>query len=122
MPMLSKVIHTYDTQSSGCIRALVDSIDCRNDLTRVYVRLKGVPHTSSRIDNVTMQAESTILTMNDIDGVDVKRWFQWEDSPYIPIEIDFAPLKKQCERLVFTISTPNGNATWVATETKNKNK
>lgn len=115
LPAWGKVVRGYSTQSAGATAAVVDSIDFRQDLTRVYARLKGTPHTAARIDNITMQAGKTTLVMNDIDGIDAERWFQWEDTPYIPIEIDFAPIKNTETKMVFSISGPRGISSWVAT-------
>ena len=108
LPAWGKVVRGYSTQSAGATAAVVDSIDFRQDLTRVYARLKGTPH-------ITMQAGKTTLVMNDIDGIDAERWFQWEDTPYIPIEIDFAPIKNTGTKMVFSISGPRGISSWVAT-------
>lgn len=72
----------------------VDSIDFRKDLTRVYGRLSGRPHTSCRIDAATLSTPSGDLLANDIDGIDFERYFQWEDDGVILLEIDFAPAKE----------------------------
>lgn len=122
LPGWGKVVRNFSTESAGATAAIIDSIDYRKDLTRVYARLKGVPHTSSRIDNIAMQSGKVSLTMNDLDGVDPERWFQWEDTPYIPIEIDFAPMKDTGAKVVLSVSGPRGNSTWVATPQTSTNK
>ncbi len=122
LPGWSKVVRKYTTECAGATAAVIDSIDFRSDLTRVYARLKGTPHTSSRIDNITIQSGKTSLVMNDLDGVDAERWFQWEDTPYIPIEIDFAPMKYGGAKVVFSVTGPRGISTWVATPKTSMNK
>ena len=103
----AKVIRGYNTISSGSIDAIIDSIDYRSDLTRVYARLQGAPHTSGRIDGITLSDATNSLTLTDIDGVDLKRWFQWEDDGVIPIEIDF-PKMNTLQSGVMIITTPRG--------------
>ena len=44
----------YRTTASQHITLVVDSIDYRQDLTRVYGKLIGTPHTSQRIDAMTL--------------------------------------------------------------------
>lgn len=73
------------------LRIEVDSVDFRTDLTRVYCRLIGRPHTANRIDYVTLRTPGVVLAANEIDGVDFERYFQWEDEGVIPVELDFAP-------------------------------
>lgn len=80
---------TVPRTASACV---VDSIDCRSELTRVYCRYTGRPHTSDRIDAVTLVTEERRLPGTDIDGVDFKRYFQWEEDGIINLEIDFAPV------------------------------
>lgn len=86
----------------------VDRVDYRGDLTRVYARLVGRPHTSQRIDGVSLKAAGKLYTATDIDGVDFKRWFQWEEDGVIPIEIDF-PAMKPTKAFVVTTKTPRGD-------------
>ncbi len=63
---------------------VVDRMAYRSDLTRLYGRLVGRPHTSCRVDAVSLTAGKRVYTATDIDGVDFKRWFQWEDDGEIP--------------------------------------
>ncbi|MCM1483179.1 MAG: hypothetical protein NC043_02510 [Muribaculaceae bacterium] len=106
------------TSGGGNITILVDSIDFRKDLTRAYVRFKGRPHTSSRIDalTVTVPANAASVSMTDIDGVDAKRWFQWEDDGMIDIEVDF-PAMKPSDKVIFTAETPYGKTQCTAVRT-----
>lgn len=72
----------------------VDSVMFRSDVTRVYCRILGRPHTSQRIDCASLVVNDTELNSTDIDGVDFERYFQWEDKGVIPLEIDFDPTRK----------------------------
>lgn len=72
----------------------VDSVSLRPDLARVYGRLIGTPHTSDRIDNAVIESGKKRYKATDIDGIDFKRYFQWEDEGVILVEIDFPPMKK----------------------------
>lgn len=106
--------------STGSLTFLADSVDFRSDLTRVYGRLSGRPHTSNRIDFISVrptegkQSEST-----DIDGVDMKRWFQWEDDGIIPVEIDFPAMSPQ-NNMVITVQGPRGESIWKLTNRSKK--
>lgn len=87
---------------------VVDSIQWRDDLTRVYCRLIGKPRTSDRIDGVTMTVPSRRYDATDIDGVDFKRYFQWEDEPAIHLEIDFPPVGKPHYPCTLVFDTVHG--------------
>lgn len=51
-PLAAKTIRGYESSSDNGLNFQVDSIDYRSDLTRVYGKLTGRPHTSNRIDLV----------------------------------------------------------------------
>lgn len=70
----------------------VDSVEWREDLSRVYCRIIGMPHTSERVDAVRMTVGKRRLDATDIDGIDFRRYFQWEDDGSILLEIDFPPV------------------------------
>ena len=89
----AKVIRGYSTTGVNPLSIVVDSIDYRSDLTRVYCNAVGRPHTSNRIDAMKMILKDGSYVANDIDGVDFKRYFQWEDEGSIPLEIDFPPMR-----------------------------
>lgn len=112
--MEAKVVKGYKTTTStGSIELIIDSIDFRKDLIRVYGKLKGVPHTSNRIDNMTLKSGKKIAAFTDIDGVDARRWFQWEDTGLIPVEIDFPPyFKSSTAMMMITTEGPKGNSSW----------
>lgn len=65
-----------------------------DDLIRVCGELVGRPHTSARIDSITLKSGHGQVAANDIDGVDFERYFLWEDDGRIYIEIDFPGYKQ----------------------------
>lgn len=109
--------------STGDLVFLADSIDFRSDLTRLYGRLSGRPHTAGRIDYITVNGDNKKpLMATDIDGVDFKRWFQWEDDGIIPLEIDFPPMKPAKMLIVLTYG-PKGESKWqITVNNRRKNK
>ncbi len=108
----------YSSRSTGGMELKVDSIDFRKDLTRVYGKLIGTPHTSSRIDAIHLSGDMLPkgATSNDIDGIDFKRWFQWEDSGSIYLEIDFPPCNKNGKNATMIVDSPKGQCTWIITQ------
>lgn len=95
----------YSSTTDPVLAVVVDSVDYRTDLTRVYGKLVGRPHTSGRVDGATFLSGKISRSATDIDGVDFKRYFQWEDDGVIPVEIDFPPLKPvKTARLVLSTS------------------
>ncbi len=90
----------------------VDSIDCRQDLTRMYARLWGNPNTAHRIDSLQLSAGPVLLEATDIDGVDMERWFQWEEDGVIAIEIDFGPVRELPRKMTLRAVTPKGPVVW----------
>lgn len=107
----AKVVKGFDfskDESTGYITFVVESVDYRPDLTRIYGKLKGKPHTSERIDELILILPSGKQhALTDIDGVDLKRWFQWEDNGLIDVEIDF-PVIKECNKFTLKSSGPKG--------------
>lgn len=77
----------------------IDSVDYRATLTRVYARIVGRPHTSMKIDSITHA--------KDIDGIDFKRWFQFEEEGIATIEIDFDS-KNYRKGFIFNIVSSKG--------------
>ncbi len=107
----SRVVRGYKSAPAGTsepVEFAVDSIDFRKDLTRVYGRLIGKPHTSNRIDDATLLTPAGAYEATDIDGVDFRRYFQWEDDGVILLEIDF-PRSKNPRAIEFV--TVRGKAT-----------
>lgn len=49
----------------------------------------GIPSTSQRIDGIDLVNGETVIPANDIDGVDFKRYFQFEETGVQVIEVDF---------------------------------
>ena len=110
MALSAKTVIVYEAVTPSPVLTLsVDSIDYRPDLTRLYGKLIGRPHTSQRVDAATILSGKSILTATDIDGVDFKRYFQWEDDGSIPVEIDF-PAVKQFGSATVELDTPRGKS------------
>ncbi|MDE5687392.1 MAG: hypothetical protein K2I18_02045 [Paramuribaculum sp.] len=107
----AKTVRMFSTSCTGPLTMVCDSIDYRADLTRVYGRLTGRPHTSNRIDGIVLVSGGKTFVSTDIDGVDLKRWFQWEDEGAIPVEIDFAPMSP-CREAVVKAAGPRGESQW----------
>lgn len=85
----------------------VKEIDFRNDLTRVRCTISGRPNTSSRISGVTLDGHPA----TDIDGIDLGRYFQFEESGLIDLEIDF-PAIKPARTTELKFITPSGPLTY----------
>lgn len=104
---------------------VVDSIMFRSDVTRVYGRLTGIPHTSARIDGFTITADPTgrrgQTRATDIDGFDFERRFQWEDSGSFPVEIDFPAMTPENNLLIDALF-PGGKKSWRVTRVVRRNK
>lgn len=108
----AKIVKNYKSHSDDVLTFQVDSIDFRKELTRVYGKVIGRPHTSHRIDGVTLNINNQALVSDDIDGVDFKRYFQWEDDGFILLEIDF-PATRPARNLNLNFNTVRGNATTI---------
>lgn len=89
----ARVEKNYKNTAADHINLIIDSIDFREDLTRLYGRMIGVPHTSQKINRMEMKVGSSVFNAEDIDGVDFERWFQWEDDGVISIEVDFKAMQ-----------------------------
>lgn len=90
----------------------IDSVSYRPDLTRVYATMKGHPNRAQRIDDIIFRYGHKSIEATDIDGVDFRRWFQWDDTGIINLEIDFPAIpdnKKIAKKLIF--DTPKGEYT-----------
>lgn len=97
--------------AAGVLTLKVDSIDFRKDLTRVYCRASGRPNTSQRVDAVTLTVGNKAMGATDIDGVEMKKYFQFEDEGFIPLEIDF-PATRSGRRGTLTFVTVLGTYTY----------
>lgn len=87
--------------------AVITKVEFRSDLTRVYATLNGIPHTSFRIDKVVLITPAKkSYQFTDIDGIDAKRYFQWEDDGIIKIEIDF-PAMNNCQQFTLEFYGPD---------------
>ena len=89
----ARVEKNYKNTAADHVNLIIDSIDFREDLTRLYGRMIGVPHTSQKINRMEMKVGSSVFNAEDIDGVDFVRWFQWEDDGVISIEVDFKAMQ-----------------------------
>lgn len=124
LPVNARMVRGCVSASEGEPAFTVDSIDCRKDLTRVYGRVQGRPHTSMRIDAISMLVPGAVLKeCTDIDGVDFNRWFQWEDDGVILLELDFGPVK-DARTGQLTLVTPRGSSVvkWHTPAPAKKNK
>ncbi|MDE7411511.1 MAG: hypothetical protein K2M94_05665 [Paramuribaculum sp.] len=96
--------------TNGC-NLSIDSVLFTDEFTRVIGKLYGKPHTSAKINDIIISIDGTVCSATDIEGFDFQRWFQWEDSGIIPIEIDFEPLKASSS-FVLTLEFPSQSMTW----------
>ena len=122
--LCSQTLKHYTVRKNGSSELMdlrVDSVDFRDDLTRVYGKLMGRPHTSSRIDRLYITISGKQFESMDIDGVDMKRWFQWEDDGLIPVEIDFMPMKHTGD-FEIVVNGPRGEDRWIVTNAKRHEK
>lgn len=87
------------------MRIEIDSISCRNDLSRVYCRAIGHPNTSNRVDGVKLNGK---IDATDIDPIYFKQAFQWEEDGVQPLEIDFPALKHAPSTFYLEFQTPYG--------------
>ena len=97
--------------ASGVMALAVDSIDFRSDLTRVYARVWGRPNTSQRIDAATLTLGKRSRAWTDVDGIEMKHYFQFEEDGMIPLEIDF-PAAGAERRGSLTFVTVHGTYTY----------
>jgi hypothetical protein len=88
-------------ESSQAMSIVVDSVAFRDDVTRVYCSVLGHPHTSNRIDEATLSIGGIEMPCIDVDGIDMKRYFQWEETGAIQLELDFDATRPHCQ---FSIS------------------
>lgn len=106
----------------GPIKLKIKKIDYRSDLVRIYCSVSGAPHTAFRFDDMSIQVDSNSSPKLwlDVDGVDAKRWFQFEDSGVIDLEIDF-PAFKPFSTATIIATSPKGVCRWHIQSVKNKN-
>lgn len=107
----SPVVTDARPGSGGVFTLVIDSIDYRPDLTRVYCHINGTPNTAQRIDAVTLTNATRALAATDIDGVEMKHYFQFEEDGTLALEIDFAPTSV-IRRGSISFVTPLGTYTY----------
>ena len=83
----------------------VDSILLRDTLCRLYITLKQLPHTTLTLHDDWVIQDSlghTIGRVQDIDGVDFNRIFQFESDSTQLVEMDFPALPSSLEEFDLT--------------------
>lgn len=65
------------------------------NLVRVCGELKSRPNTSACIRSIILTDGKEQLIAIDTDGFDLMRYFQWEESGEIDVEIDFPTFRPQ---------------------------
>ena len=83
----------------------VDSILLRDTLCRLYITLKQLPHTTLTLHDDWVIQDSlghTIGRVQDIDGVDFNRIFQFESDSTLSVEMDFPALPQSLEEFDLT--------------------
>lgn len=109
------IVKEYDVQAIDAVSGIdigIDSIMYRNDVTRLYGKLVGKPHTSWRIDSMKINGQEIL----DIDGVDLRRWFQWEDEGEIAVELDCQPSDAALTKFQINTFGPKGDISWTVTK------
>ncbi len=76
-------------QLDADINIIPDKVTKTDEGVRISLCLVGIPHTSQRIDSVDLRIGKQVYPANDIDGVDFKRYFQFEDEGVQTIEVNF---------------------------------
>ncbi len=82
--------------------ATVDSVLLRDTVSRFYITLKQLPHSTLTLNGdwvVTDSAGTFIGRAKDIDGVDFNRIFQFDSDSVVHIEIDFPALPPGTKRI-----------------------
>lgn len=117
-PIVARKINAHGKLEN--ISVAIDSIMSRDDVSRVYATLHGPTNHSGRIDSAQAIIGTKSIEATDIDGVDFNRWFQWDDTATIVLEIDFPASTKLAQRKNWTlrIVTNRGILTTVVTNKK----
>lgn len=76
-------------QLDAAMNIIPDKTTRTDDGIRISLCLVGIPGTSNRIDSVDLRIGPKLIKATDIDGVDFKRYFQFEDEGVQVIELDF---------------------------------
>lgn len=82
------VVSAQNVSDSG-FNVIPDKSVATDDGVRLTICLVGIPSTSQRIDGIDLVDGKTVIPATDIDGVDFKRYFQFEDTGVQVIEVDF---------------------------------
>lgn len=71
----------------------VDSIDFRPDLTRIYGKISGTPHIAINVKQIVLSTDGhNAFTPTDTDGLELDKYFQFEEMPTFNVEFDFEPM------------------------------
>lgn len=104
---LSVAVNSQQNKKKETHPVTVDVIKINNNnsdgVTRITVRLTSLPNTASRVDSVSLYTcDGRKFSALDIDGIDFKRYFQWEETGQINVDVDFPRQNRLgCSRLVF---------------------
>ena len=82
------VVSAQNVSDPG-FNVIPDKSVATDDGVRLTICLVGIPSTSQRIDGIDLVDGKTVIPATDIDGVDFKRYFQFEDTGVQVIEVDF---------------------------------
>lgn len=114
--MVCKPVTATEMQNrrkSAPLYLYLKSVDSNNGsgVTRIGIDMKSLPSTSSRLDSATLVNNGKKFGAIDVDGVDFKRYFQWEESGNIYIELDFPRQKKIWKTAKVILHTVHGDYT-----------
>lgn len=89
----------------------IDSILLRDTVSRLYITLKQIPHTTLTLHDDWVMQDSLgglIGRVKDIDGVDFNRIFQFDTDSIIAIEMDFPALPSSLHEFDLIGNRPSG--------------
>lgn len=100
-------------KQSPAFKVVLGKVNYKEDVTRVELSILGMPHTSCRIDSVSLTLPSgKEIKATDIDPIDFERYFQWEDEGNIDLEIDFPAGTRLKKGSVMKFATSKGEVTY----------
>lgn len=75
--------------SNPGFNVIPDKSIATDDGIHITLCLVGIPSTSQRIDGIDLVDGTNVIPAADIDGIDFKRYFQFEDEGVQVVEVDF---------------------------------
>ncbi len=87
--VLPQGVSAQVNQLEADINIIPDKVTKTDEGIRISLCLIGIPHTSQRIDSIDLKVGKRIVPANDIDGIDFKRYFQFEDEGVVTVDVDF---------------------------------